>query len=246
MNCQQFDDRIQQQLDNRSKVKLDASLQQHARDCPLCAHSLVLYDSLSSAFPIERSDDPRHLPTDRPERKWSRIDVVWKTIGTVLAASIVLIILPSLSHTQPRHTTAFDRPTAETASTDAETGTKQLDPLWLDDLSVTHWLPPGVPVDLAYVTQIDLTRISQIDVSSWVPREPMNAVRMLPTTIESIEPIYRYTSDLPGIKSFSSGINYTLTILRQNIPNLSSSADSSGGDSLDLGLRRFLLARACC
>ena len=48
MNCDQFEKRAQQLLDNRSNVRLDIALQHHARECSDCRMALSIYDCFAT------------------------------------------------------------------------------------------------------------------------------------------------------------------------------------------------------
>lgn len=101
MNCDQFDDRLDQQLDRRRAVESDVDLQRHAARCPACHGKLKLWRQIetslggSSAWPeADRSEAATGVsPTDRRATPVTRHMVVALAVAASLLTTISLVPL---------------------------------------------------------------------------------------------------------------------------------------------------------
>ncbi len=248
MNCEQFENRIQQQLDKRADLALDAPLQRHARSCRHCAYSLSLYQCLvdgarepTAYRPASQSAESAILPLSRPPHRRRR-QLLTHFMGFAAAAILLTLLVPwapqTNQTTQPLaiHSGA-DEPFSELGHELLANGQHPVMQR-LQSLDVPKWFNENVSANVSYaVAQIDLTGLGQVDLVSLMPREPVHAVQMLPAAIQSIEPYYRYSHELPVINYWSSSINYTIGLIRQKLPSPHESQPMQPEMQGDLGYR---------
>ena len=78
----------------------------------------------------------------------------------------------------------------------------------------------------------NLTSIGDIDLTALLPRESTRVVQSIPATIETIEPIYRYSIDFPMMNRWSSGINYTIGLIQGSFNQPPADTSPVPGDDL--------------
>ncbi len=215
MNCEQFERRAQQLLDDRANLRLDLPLQQHARDCSACDRALAIFDcfcampALDAATPNVELVSAHSAQTKKiwrhrqPNRVRNRV--------MVAAAALLMISLTLVTRTVTAPATAWfvQPPHVSLASM---TEAVDFSGLWAFQEQL-----PEVPA-------VDITAISRIDLLTLMPHKPAQVVRNLPATIETIEPIYRYSTEFPMLNQWSSGINYTLGLIQSTLPGPSDAA----------------------
>ncbi|MEM8667578.1 MAG: hypothetical protein AAGG48_08695 [Planctomycetota bacterium] len=91
MNCDRFEDRMNELLDRHESVADDATLQAHASYCECCHQKLMIWQQIDGITPLVSQEEP----ADR--NSWSRI--------AVLAAGIALAIVLTWNYQRERFTT---------------------------------------------------------------------------------------------------------------------------------------------
>ncbi|MGI9518028.1 MAG: hypothetical protein ACR2NP_13325 [Pirellulaceae bacterium] len=207
MNCEQFENRAQQLLDSRATLHLDLSLQQHARECSDCRHALAIYDCFTSLSSDGQSQTGSiSLAADKSTiRPWQRRQS--RTVRNrfmVAAAALLMVSLTLITRTVTAPSTAHfaSMPDLNLASVSSSV---DFSGLW------------AIQEQLPQVPAVDITAISRIDLMTLMPHKPALVVRNLPATIETIEPIYRYSTEFPMLNQWSTGINYTLGLIQSTL-----------------------------
>ena len=113
MNCEQFEDRLNEMLDQRESVENDSQLRRHANECFRCDQMIRLWSSIEQSVP-ESELNGIVTPTSKPPSR--RAHAVGAAIA--IAASALLIVGPRFI--RPENFVAeFDRDeTAAIATTD--------------------------------------------------------------------------------------------------------------------------------
>lgn len=114
MHCEKFETRLQDLLDARLRPECDKELLAHAETCEACREIMALQEQLFAGLEIwEAPAVPdcftqhtvalamaaKTLPTVEPRAP--RISLAWIGLSVVLAASLVLAIIPFFQHNQP-------------------------------------------------------------------------------------------------------------------------------------------------
>lgn len=233
MNCEQFENRVQHLLDERASLKLDLQLQQHARECVECCHTLGVYECFAT-LPGSGDDLQKVGLAESSIAKpgtgaWKSSQRQYVQRRFILAAAAMLFISFILvARPGDAPPVAFvnvnEIPAEETTNVHPASSGSSLFDLGNFWDSSRLW-----DSTTAYV---DFSSIGRIDLTTWIPEQPARVVQSIPATIESIEPFYRYSTDLPVLKQWSSGINYTIGLIQFSLPQPSSPVE---GD--DLGSR---------
>ncbi len=238
MNCTQFENRIQLLLDERVDPRLDLTLQRHARSCQCCRLALSIYSCLDS--PAAPDDQCPALSAGQHATSWPQTAVAdhdttgWRSLRSyravqlllATAALVAICLLPgwqsdtghslarSKSQAQPfAHAEAAFPGSTGNSVADSESAASQLDP------GLSNWLPVSFPA--MSMSDVNLYSMAQIDLIYLVPEKHIQTVRGIPATIESIEPYYRYSAEIPVISQWSGGIHYTLGLIRDHLPIVS-------------------------
>jgi hypothetical protein len=228
MNCQQFDDRVQDLLDQRRDPRWDQKVLRHAEQCESCRKSLACYSALNvlsadrlsgkSKIPVRSGSLQRPMASSRLATGHSvSIGRTWK-VASVLAA--MLLILAGLTVFSNSPGTRFS--TASTAEMAAGPFTGEnmaIGPEFasrsaFDGLLVARLIPSRMPAWSDF--SLDSISLEHIDLVALVPEHPASTVRALPATIQSIAPIYEYSSGIPVVNTWTSSVNYTLNLLKTN------------------------------
>lgn len=99
MQCEEFESRINQLLDEREPPRADARVADHARECVACADVLASYgqvlDIVGSAVPLEMDANPTaqiiaqvQLAARRRRRLWTTL------VPLAVAASLLIALVP--------------------------------------------------------------------------------------------------------------------------------------------------------
>ncbi len=237
MKCQQCEDRIQQLLDDRIDPRRDALVRQHVDRCSTCRLMLGFYaclDQTGGYFQSKNSDreidnsprpalskviasrpGPAPVRTE-PESPWNR--------QLVLSVAIVMLVLVGATIFAPMRT-ARTTPVAmgQTGSAFAdlpteihETVVRQTNANNNND-RFSDWIPTRFP----NMSDVQFNSWGDVDLVSLVPKKPADTVRGFPVALESVAPIYRYSSELPVVSQWANGISYTLNLLRAKFPIVS-------------------------
>ena len=196
--------------------------------------------SIYACFDHAPADDsvtiaPAVMTQPRSARGFHGIQLLLAT-----AALVTICLLPIWQPARVTNISQLAGPPAERMGSSDATASPEIIAAELG-AGLSHWLPASLPsMTVADMSAYSLPPINLID---WVPEEPMQTVRGIPATIESIQPYYRYSTELPVISQWSNGIHYTLSLIRKNLPIVSSDQPV---DQQDLGWmpddldRRFL------
>ncbi len=248
MNCEQFDQRIQQQLDRRADLGLDIRLQRHAQQCRKCAYSLTLYQCLVDDSTIHPENVVHAVNQSyRNKVKWGFGAHVFrirpKQLGFAMAAILLICILPMTSppSDQPPIALQLSQEFPDQLPQQQSGAQKFNGSLNMQDL-----IAASVTPSWAVNQDIDFSGISQIDFVSFIPEEPINAVRMLPATLETIQPIYQYSVEFPVVNYWSSGLNYALALIRHKLQSPGDADDQQPPKALDLGTSDSFSRRFMC
>ena len=251
MNCEQFDNRVQQLLDERASLSLDLQIRKHAVDCAPCRNALEIYECMAS--PIQAgSNTPSQVlasryagPSSGQFENATASRHAWKqrqriqfreraalAVAALLFVSLTLVVRPPATHPvagvdNSAHLVTLSPPVDASGSRNANDSA-----LDFSGLIQSSWT-----TGLTDASYVDLSSLGRIDIVSLMPKKQVQAVQSIPATIESMEPLYRYSSDLPVINQWSSGINYTLGLIQSSIPQGASpySQQTPANDSDDLG-----------
>jgi hypothetical protein len=93
MKCQEFSQRLQQTLDDRSDLGSDWQLQQHAQQCPQCREQWQAWQQIAS---VMQPAVDTVSSSDRPRRTWRPVATV-----AALAAAVLLAVLWQYSAASP-------------------------------------------------------------------------------------------------------------------------------------------------
>ena len=237
MNCRQFEKRVQLLLDERSSLSLDLPIQKHAQECDSCHFALGIYEGMSGAKPslpgssmLNASADSDSVPlvsltNSIRGQTWSRrqqqhryLRLIWAS-AALLVVSLILVTQPERAPSaasQPAEVNLRTPLAIDVPQPGGPSGTSGLTTARLSELA---FLPVSWTDNLSASAYVDLASLGRIDLVSWIPAEPVRAVRSLPATIESMEPIYRYSADLPVVNQWSRGIHYTIGLIQSSLPS---------------------------
>ena len=226
MNCRQCENRMQQLLDERVNPQLDLTVQRHVRHCQPCRSALAICVCFERVTPI-----PPHpvRPADRTPAAFR-----WAPWLLASAALIAVCLLPAWQATDP--SPAFSG--LPVANALAGTGLSPETPAvaGVAESAILPRLPISFPAmtipdtEPGFFGPFDLTRL--------MPERSVKTIRGIPATIESIEPYYRYSGELPVIGSWTHGIHYTLGLIRHHWPGVSPASQYTPAEytPADLGL----------
>ena len=161
MNCEQFEDRAQQLLDNRDNLRLDLTLQQHARQCAACRHALTIYDCFHAMAGETAAVQPVQLAANSPSSSaWQRRQHrQLRHRIMVAAAALLMISLTLVTRTVTAPSTAWfvSSPEMNLASVGDSV---DFSGLW------------AFQEQLPQVPAVDFTAISRIDLFALMPHKP--------------------------------------------------------------------------
>jgi hypothetical protein len=230
-------------LDERASLTLDWQIRNHARQCLCCRRSLTVYEGIAQ-WPVR--DNPAHQPASllaTREQSWKRRQRRVLRNRLAMASAALMFVSLILVARQP-----VDSPMVMLSELQRQPANERsvagvADPALSTAIDIAGWWSGPWTGSLVAASGSDWVSISDIDMISWIPQEPVRAVQSLPATIETIQPIYRYSSDLPLLKPWSSGINYTLGLIQASWRQ--SSAAQVPADN-DLGSHRVIQPGDLC
>ncbi len=244
MNCRQFEKRIQQLLDDRVDPQMDLTLQRHAQICGGCRLALSIYACFEQT-PLRTQRTQYQALHANPGVSQSGFhgaeSTVMTSVGPVasgplasptvdsgrsrrfqglrrLLATAALVALCLLSAWR---TTPDSRPSPSALVASLPQPMAPENAVVVSDLGagLANWLPRSWSMSMS---DVNFYSMAQNDLIYLVPERHLQTVRGLPATIESIEPIYRYSAEFPVISQWSNGIHYTLGLIRNHLPVVSS------------------------
>lgn len=214
MNCEQFEERAQQLLDERACLKRDSLLREHSHECCECQQTLVYYHRFSGLAQQEFSDEPKVTPRSLEaheawrgdQRSRLRNRVLTVTVASV-AICVALMIRPMATEIETVNLVATSAPTQKIVHADSSTATS-----FYDSIDLTYLMPEW-SVHIADQSNVDLTSISRLNLIDLVPVEPVRAVQSIPA---KLAPFYRFSVELPVVNRWSDQISCTISLLQSS------------------------------
>jgi hypothetical protein len=161
MQCEEFEPRINELLDERQQPRADARLAEHARECAACADMLAGYeqtlDIVRGAAPLEMDTDPAAEIVARVQLATRRRMRLWTTVVPLaVAASLLIALMPAIQM-------YFNQPEVEVAdSTKSESDTPHDPPHKTDSaVVVPDAAPPNDP------NGADIVRLAFDGLDAW-------------------------------------------------------------------------------
>ncbi len=245
MNCRDFEDRIQELLDQRVDLLEDFVVQNHAKQCEPCSQKLFWYgqlfnsdSSLSDSFCLVRSE--RLVPESRSTariRNLAGVLAVCVSLAIVVWVSFVVSDQTShqIAHARtdtrepqrsidattevPQHHLGFDIPNYELPSLVYPSGfeassiprmhrapTNDLDGKEVairenrNDLDANFF---SKPVD----AELTVTHLSRL----------VTSIDQIPLPLSALQSYYDYTSAIPGVRPWTSGLNHAARLIQRTI-----------------------------
>lgn len=125
MNCDEFDDRLQQALDDRASPRSDPDLSRHADRCAACRHQLQAWERIAAVIPVH----------PRVSRRRSRL------VATLAAGILIAVVVRGFTSTEPANGTGdleIETPTDLAAA--------QVDPSgWWRQVQDRDWVAQTMP-----------------------------------------------------------------------------------------------------
>ncbi len=243
MNCQDFENQIQRLLDRRVDLNSSQPIQCHASRCDSCARKLTIYSELFEADSHGKSileDSVGELMLmDYDPSQSEKLVFTRRTqqLAGALAACVALILVTWLSFLGGSNSGNDSTNIAIAAASDSESTTS---PIESGSAPLNHdaGLIPGSRDDSNSLANDSLNHNSLETEShpALVTYQRLGLSRAFwPTTrsngkaklsqvvfqrrhpIESIQSYYNYTSSLPGVKPWASGLNQAARLIQKSI-----------------------------
>ncbi len=235
MNCSQCESRIQYLLDSRVDPRDDGAIQDHVRCCQECRTALSIFAAFLAVTPAMDVFLPApspafaSSPNSQTRKSFKKRAYRFSDVVQVLVATAALVAIGLIPWWNPP---VRMQPVALNSSTPANTTTVATTAKSASEIRRISWLPTSLPRVPAIAVRIGDWR--EFDLVSLMPDESVQTVRGIPATIESIEPWYRYSVELPVFNKWSGGINYTIGVIRNHLPGIAPLHDDSpGGFGMD-------------
>ena len=238
MNCQEFERQIQKLLDQRVDITSSPAANVHASQCSRCAEKLDLYTSLFDSDSSIKVDGLKiHLAEDSRGSTTSllrRIGV--QRAGGVLAAGVAIVLLVWISFLPQGSRSLTNKSGTEPKFKIAPQQVLGV----IDDIPAVSFDPQNSTSSAAGDVELaEREEKPQVPDSSsgYLGFKGLSdltpAVHQLPSTIQ---PYYNYTSELPGVKPWASGINEAARLIRDSMLGESKEQPKSKGKGFG---RRF-------
>ena len=219
MNCDQFDNRMQLLLDKRVPLSTDSELTCHAQLCDSCASLLPVYQAIADHRPkcaipgsadVDLVADALHapdahgslkpLPTKRSAALYPILALATCIAG--LAIGINLWAPPRMP--ADRHAVLIPdnsdsaAPRSPLSNADDPAEQRRYRKIKFD------WISDQLSYGLDSASQIDITQVGDVNLSSFFPSENVRVIQGLPNQIASVAPrVYEYSMDIPRLSSWS-------------------------------------------
>jgi len=230
LNCETFEDRIHQILDDRLTLTGDALLMEHAAQCELCEDKLLDYDSVGDSIKLLKEDIDLILgKVDQPLRK-PLTDRPIALIASLAAAFLICVatfqgLAPDQSSQNARRMVAPTLSNAHPSIPSANSSLSAINPRITPDAKTPakrRATPNTSPFSKNFSVASTIPRIPTV--SNW-----QDVSRQL----ESFEPVLNYSAEIPGVRAMQTSINMTIEMLRQSLSNSETDLDPDLGFSID-------------
>ncbi|MDG1873798.1 MAG: hypothetical protein P8J27_07790 [Mariniblastus sp.] len=226
LNCETFEDRIHQILDDRLILTSDAPLMEHAAYCKSCEDKLIDFDSVDDSIKLLKDDieqifsqfeEPqRQRLTDRP---------------IALLASLAAVLLVCIAAVKGFNTTPSIQPTTNYSVSKTV----------LNNYPAESSLPAAAPrmtpiAQTVWRVTPDTSPFSRnFNVANNFPRIP--PAYFWQDFSRQFKPVLSYSSEIPGIHTMRASITLTLELLRQSLSNSGTGPDPDLGFTPDFDWR---------
>ena len=166
MQCSEFQNRLNELLDQRRVASEDFDLNHHARDCPACARSLEVGGYLANLWPAEGTESNA---ASSPKTS----DFGGKWVGLVIAIAASVVVVVGLQFGESNTSTMTDSSTQPSPTIVAQTNLRPL-------ISADNANPPSIDTgtlnSLATMSQPDF--VPRADTSAFV-HQPLISIGIL-------------------------------------------------------------------
>lgn len=212
LNCETFEDRIHQILDDRLTLTGDPLLMDHASQCAPCESILLEYDAVDDSMKILKEDMNEILSrVDSRNQKRSFTQRPLAVLGTLAAA--LLVFVSAFNTLQPK---TNNNPTPISPKSVA----KKVSTLKPAPLSGTLSIGAIKPMTTrVYRPTPDTSPFSpNFKVANTIPRIPTaENWSEVTSKLETLEPVLTYSKELPGVQVTKCSIAVTIELLRKSL-----------------------------
>ena len=210
LNCESFEDRIHQILDDRLTLTGDSLLMDHAAHCQPCENKLHEYDAVEDSIKILKDDMDKILSgIDAKNRKRSITQRPLALLTTMAAA--LLVCVSAFHWLAPEPDNSNHRGFAKRVPT------KQLSPApRLMGSSLAAIEMKQKPTKPVYRPTPDTSPFSpNFSVAQAIPRIP--TVSNWTDVTNRIEPVLNYSSEFLGVRATQCSIKVTIELFRKSL-----------------------------
>lgn len=227
LDCNLFEDRIHQLLDDRQDLAKDALLGIHASKCPPCEELLKTYTSVGDSVKILGDEIAQILEAQDFDVTHGWGAMISRHASKLAALAAMLVIALAFFNAFDTHshspelamnggTPEFDQP--------------ELDPPLAASPEPRRKTPDTSPFSRNFSVANSITLISLPTVPSWDD---------VTSRLDPIEPMITYSAEIPGVRPMQGSFNATLEILRKSFSKTESDSDPDLGYSIE---KRVLVA----
>lgn len=217
LDCESFEDRIHQILDDRLTLTGDWLLMDHAAQCEPCTEKLLDYDSVDDSMKMLKPDIDRILAEAEKQRPKTFADNPLALLAS-LAALFLICVTAFYGLNSDSGIQSANRPNhPEVRAKITSAAKKKAVPAYSGStLAVTSQVKPK------------LTRVKHRATPDTSPFSPNFNVRkqiQLPRIpnanevtkrLEPLEPVFNYSAEIPGLRTLQCSLNITIELLRQS------------------------------
>ena len=241
LNCETFEDRIHQILDDRLMLTGDSALMEHAARCASCESVLYDYDAVEDSITIFKDDINAIL--DRVEQQPRRRSIAQRPLVMLatLAAGL-LVCLFAYQQLPEKQNTSF-RPIASkvkrSESRKTKVAIKTISPR-TSSVNRSSLAVANAKQTRYYRPTPDTSPFSRnFSVSKSLPRIPSSTNWSdMTDKLAPLEPVLNYSSELFGVRATQCSIAVTFELLRQSLNK------HSLVNEPDLGMNREIILQA--
>lgn len=218
MRCPEFEDRMNDVLDQRALPERDPLLQRHASECALCRQLLegqaTLFAGLElletprlspvfAAIVLDKAEVARFSVATKPSRKSAWLVLA---VGVASLATVVLVaVLMNLPGDQTENHASTGKPSNSTAVVKNESPNNKTSNAGSPDSIVRVVAPPKISPTLPL--KVEYTEVRQT-IDSWTAQ--------LPSAVEKMEEVQQST---PAIRPLRASFSMAIGTLQRTIPN---------------------------
>lgn len=218
IDCATFEDRIHQVLDDRLTLAGDQLLMNHAASCPPCTDKLDNYVSVDDSVKLLKTDidrilnDVRNVP--RP-RRWTTWPV--RTAAVVASLAAMVIVFIGVFQTPEDRTANFastsihesnDNIPSQSAIVDSNTSNPNR--LEIPPTKTKHHVTPQTSPFSRDFRGYSIPSLNVATISPWSQIPSWGRIS------SPLDPVLRYSSELPGVRPVQCSLNVTFDLLKKS------------------------------